>query len=436
MQTTSVWRSIQKAATTTSLVLICAAGLTRTAEAQGNAVTRWNAHTSDILRAANIPIAESRAFAMVHAAIHDALNAMDYRFDPYTPGLPLTPGASVDATVASAAFVVLSAVVPGVASITNQRYAQELAAIQNDPSKMIGIELGRRAGELILERRRNDGSEIAGPPRPSNPANPNDPYVPTGKPGDYQFTPPFDFALYPSWGLVRPFGIKLSQHPLRGPAKLDSFEYALDFNYTKAVGAADSKLRTREQSQIGEFWFEDSTFAWNRLASAMITMKNLDAWRSARVLAWLNFAMADGYIAGWEGKYRFRFWRPWTAIEKAASDGNPLTIPDAGWRPFFNSPPAFFTPPLPDYPSTHTVLGAASAEVLIHAFGDNLRFTATSTSLPGVQRTFRNFSEAALENGLSRVYGGIHFLRAVLDGYHLGQSIGRTETNLLAPRRR
>lgn len=128
---------------------------------------------------------------------------------------------------------------------------------------------------------------------------------------------------------------------------------------------------------------------------------------------------------GLRGEVSFRFWRPVTAIHEAANDGNPLTNSDPTWQPYLT------TPPVPDYPSTHTVLGAAAAEVLIELFGDAVRFTATSLTLPGVTRHFKGFATAARENGLSRVYAGIHFPHAVRDGHRQGQSVGRAVAEAL-----
>jgi membrane-associated phospholipid phosphatase len=153
-------------------------------------------------------------------------------------------------------------------------------------------------------------------------------------------------------------------------------------------------------------------------------------WDSARLLALVNFALADGYIAGFEAKYHFRFWRPYTAIRRGEDDGNRLTTGDPTWLPLF-SDETYFIPPVPDYPSTHTVLGAAAAEVLTRLVGSHVAFDLTSTSLPGVTRHYEGFRQAALENGISRVYGGIHFLHAVHDGYAQGQGIGRSISRLL-----
>jgi hypothetical protein len=392
-----------------------------------NVVTEWNAITTEVMIADNRGVLESRIYAMTQAAVHDAINAIKPRFESYTPNLPSSPDASVAAAVASAAANVLLALVPSQSQVISQRLSDALAAIPDGPAKSAGIALGVQAANAILERRQGDGADTPGPPLPSNPANPNDPYVSTNLPGDYRFgtTPAFGFALYPSWGLVTPFVIDVAAHALPGPDPLASFAYALDFGYCKAIGGAVSTLRTAEQEQIAHFWFEASPIGWNRIANNAIVAHRLDAWQAARVLALLNFAMADGFIAGWDQKYHHRFWRPETAIREAESDGNPFTHSDPDWVAFLSSPLPFFTPPLPDYPSTHTVLGAAAAEVLIAFFGDRFAFTATSTTLPGVSRRFRGFSDAAVENGLSRVYGGIHFVRAVIDGYRQGQGIGR-----------
>ena len=88
---------------------------------------------------------------------------------------------------------------------------------------------------------------------------------------------------------------------------------------------------------------------------------------------------------------------------------------------------------MPDYPSTHTVLGWAAAEVLVELLGDRMRYSAESLTLPGVTRRFKGFSAAAQENGLSRIYAGIHFSQAVRDGRRQGRSIGRAVAEALEP---
>lgn len=111
----------------------------------------------------------------------------------------------------------------------------------------------------------------------------------------------------------------------------------------------------------------------SRIARVVASAENLDRWEHARLLALANMAMADGFIAGWTVRYNYDFWRPVTAIRLADSDGNPATAPDPSWETFLN------TPPIPDYQSTHSVLGGAAAAVLTEVLGsDRINFTMVS----------------------------------------------------------
>jgi hypothetical protein len=362
-------------------------------------------------------MAQSRTLAILHASVHDALNAIDARFDPYTPGLVAAPGASVDAAVAAAAREVMVTLLPEQSALVEATYERAVASVRDDAARNAGIATGRAAAHATLARRAADGFDSATKPT----------YEPRPGAGEYQFTAPFDFAAQPGWGRVQPFVIVLGEHALDGPQPLSSVRYARDLAHVKAIGRVESAVRTPEQSEIAKFWYEDSPLGWNRIANTVIRDRMLDPWQAARAFALINFAMADGFIAGFDAKYRFRFWRPVTALHQAANDGNPLTEADASWQPFL------ITPPVPDYPSTHTVLGTAAAEVLIELFGDDVRFSATSLSLPGVTRQYEGFSKAAEENGLSRVYAGIHFRHAVRDGHRQGRSIARAVAEALEP---
>jgi membrane-associated phospholipid phosphatase len=221
----------------------------------------------------------------------------------------------------------------------------------------------------------------------------------------------------------------LEKHRLKGPLAISSEEYALDFKQVKEIGSKASRTRTADQTEIAKFWYEDSPLGWNRIANTAAQKRGLDAWEAARAFTLLNFAMADGFIAGFDAKYHFRTWRPITAIRAADTDGNSSTEADASWEPLL------LTPPVPDYPSTHTVLGWAAAEVLIDIFGNQVRYETTSLTAPGVTRKYRGFAQAAQENGQSRVYAGIHFQHSVRDGRRQGRSIGRAVSELLAPTR-
>ncbi len=382
-------------------------------------VTFWNSVAGQAFTPTqgSNPVGQSRTYAILHASIHDALNAIDARYVSYTPGLPKDPGASAAAAIAATSRLILTTLIPDQSDLISTSYAKELAAIAEGPAKTRGIALGEAAAQSILRRREQDGADHSADPL----------FLPRTGPGEYQFTEPFNVAAFPGWGRVTPFAIVLKEHELDGPLALSSARYAQDFQFVKEIGRVDSGTRTAEQSEIARFWYEDSPLGWNRITSTIVRRKDLDLWEAARAFALVNFAMADAYIAGFEGKYEFRFWRPVTAIQNAGSDGNERTEPDPAWQPFQ------VTPPVPDYPSTHALVGAAAAEVLIDFFGDRIRFETTSSTLPGVSRSFRGFSEAAEENGDSRVFAGIHFPHAVRDGRRQGRSIGRAVRKLLPP---
>jgi hypothetical protein len=362
------------------------------------------------------PMAHSRIFAILHASIHDALNAIDRRYESYTPGLPAARNANPDAAVAAAAREVLVRLVPDQAALVETAYGNALAGIRDGRARTAGIATGQAAAWATLNRRQDDGAASAGIP-----------YAPGTAPGEYRFTPPFDFAAQPGWGRVTPFVIRLEEHELEGPQALSSNAYARDFAYIRDIGSITSATRSAEQSEIAQFWYEDSTLGWNRIANTVMRQRGIDAWDAARAFALVHFAMADGFIAGFAEKYKHRFWRPETAIRAAAADGHPQTEPDVAWKPLL------ITPPVPDYPSTHTVLGWAAAEVLIELFGDRERYTLTSLTLPGVTRQYRGFSSSAEENGLSRLYAGIHFRHAVRDGRRQGRRIGQSVADALPP---
>lgn len=386
---------------------------------QGNAVVHWNSIAGEAFTPSQgtNPMAQSRTLAILHASIHDALNAIDRRYASYTPGLPAAPKASADAAVAAAAREVLVNLLPEQAALVETAYGRALLGVRDGAAKTAGIATGQAAAWATMNRRQGDGADTASQPV----------YMPRTGPGEYQFTAPFNFSVQPGWGRVRPFVINLREHAVDGPQALTGAPYARDVAEVKEVGHINSKTRTPEQSEIAAFWYEDSPLGWNRIANAVAHQRRLDAWEAARAFALLHFAMADGFIAGFDAKYEHRFWRPVTAIHAAATDGNPLTEADAAWQPLL------VTPPVPDYPSTHTVLGWAAAEVLIEIFGDKQRYSLTSLTLPGVTRHYRGFSEAAQENGMSRLYAGIHFRHAIKDGRRQGRSVGQAVAEALAP---
>jgi hypothetical protein len=381
-------------------------------------VIDWNLRTHATLKADNgyaDPMAASRVLAMVHLAMHDAVNAVEPRFaaHAYQPA-PGTARAEADAAVAAAvaAHDVLAALFP------KQREA--LAAALDTTLLDAGVgrafeqgrAIGTAAAAAMLARRRDDGSGA------------DEPYRPGTRPGQYRFTPGFEFLASPHWRAVTPFTMRSPQQfRVAPPPALDSAEYAAAFDEVKASGsqAADA-ARSLDQTHYAAYWYEFSDIGWNRIARSVARTKPQDLWQRARTFALLNAAMADAYIAGWDSKMHHDFWRPVTAIRLAADDGNARTTADAAWTPLL------VTPPVQDHPSTHSALGAAAAAVLAHAFGsDRVRFTMASPSArpEAPVRTFTSFSAAARENADSRVRAGLHFRFATTAGLQLGEQIGR-----------
>jgi hypothetical protein len=407
--------------------------------AAADPVIAWNENAAKAATAACLHISgnglvESRMYAMVHAAVHDALNAIDRRARPYVFDGSASAAASVDAAVAAAARDVLVSVIvtlpespdcqAGGVAQANLSYATALAAIPDGPEKVEGLAVGQAAAAAIVALRTGDGSA-------------QNMFVfdfPQGtEPGEWRFTPdfPLPLAFGPQWGTVTPFVLhRGSQFRPPPPHPLTSAKYAADYNEIKRLGGNGNPTpheRTADQTEIGLFWLESSPLAWNRLARAVSMARGFDAWENARLFALLNLAMADGYIASWEAKYHYLFWRPITAIRLGETDGNPRTQGEADWTPLQ------FTYPMPDHDSGHAVQGGVAAEILRLVFGtDDVAFTACSTTLPAgstctdptpVLRSYTSFSQAADENALSRIYVGIHFRNAVEDGVKHGRSI-------------
>jgi hypothetical protein len=280
--------------------------------------------------------------------------------------------------------------------------------------------LGHAAATAVLAARIDDGSGHV------------EPHIKGTRPGEYRFTPPFDFAAAPHWRHVTPFALSSpAQFRTAPPPALDSDEYRQAFDEVLRVGgkAADAE-RSVDETRYAAFWYEFSDIGWNRIARTVSSGVKQDIWDRARTFALLNMAMADAYIAGWDSKYFYNFWRPVTAIQLAAIDGNPNTAPDPGFEPLL------VAPPVPDMPSTHSALGMAAAVVLSDAFGRNRAFSFASSSAlrENPIRSYRSFTEAARENADSRVKAGLHFRFAADAGLALGRQVGEHVVRQALPR--
>jgi hypothetical protein len=410
------------------------------ADLSGQAVIEWNERAARVALACGLaptdnPLHESRMYAIMHLAIHDSLNAISRRANPYVYSARVR-NASPAAAIASAARTTLlsavstlpepfSACAPTEAAAIEADYAADLAAVPDGRAKARGIRLGRRAARAIVAQRTGDGSETLL----------FDTAYPQGdEPGEYQFTSTdLPFAFAPGWGSVTPFALRSgAQFRSDNPYRLASDAYVRDFNEVKSFGGdgiTTPSDRSADQTEEARFWVESSPLMWNRLARSLAHDRGLDAWKAARLFGLLDIALTDGYIGTFNQKYDQNFWRPVTAIRQAASDGNPRTSPDVTWTPLVT------TPPIPEHDSGHSVEGGAAAAVLRMFFGsDQARFELCSFTLPAGQtctdpsptmRSFNRFSSAAAENAASRVLVGFHFRHATTSGTRHGTRIGR-----------
>ena len=380
-----------------------------------NPVILWNRTLLTIVRTAGAQPAtvhSTRSFAIMHAAIYDAVNSIDRSHAPYLVELSgVSPSASQDAAADQAAHDVLVALYPKFQATLDAALQQRLAAVPDSSGKTEGVDVGRQVAADILAARSHDGSDATPPV-----------FVPVHTPGTYQLTPPnFKPAQFTHWSKVTPFAIEAAHQVRPGaPPALSSDLYATDFNEIKSVGILNSTTATPDQKQIGIFWNGAIQNYWNEITQTLALDHNLATAPAARVFALVNFAAADSVIAFYDAKYTYNFWRPVTAIREANTSINSKTAPNPNWLPQSTN-----TAPDPSYPGAHATISHAAAKVLTDFFGsDNFNEQVTSETLPGVVRSFKTVSAIANEATLSRVLAGQHFRTDENAGSELGFQLG------------
>ena len=349
-----------------------------------------------------------RAQAMMHIAMHDALNAVIplYRRFAYRGNDFF---AHPIAAAAQAAHDVLLSQYPGQQTRLGVDLANWLSRIPDGPPKTRGITLGKQSAAAILALRTGDGWDFQGT------------YTFSSELGAYQTTPPFNgFVFQPGFRFAKPFGLRApDQFRPVPPPELDSHKYAAAFNEVKDFGRVDSMVRTLDQTRYAVWWMEFPEASVNRLARQLVTQRGTHLWRAARMFALLNMSHFDGFVATWDSKYEHNRWRPYTAIREANRDHNPATEADSNWEPLRT------TPPHPDYVSAQSAGCGATFEILKRTFGDHVSFTMETTTAPPEMptRSFRSFSSASAECADSRVRLGFHFRYATDNGLALGRRV-------------
>ena len=410
------------------------------------------------------PGRSSRAIAIVHIAIFDAVNAIYGRWQSYTRFDDAPRGASVDAAIAQAAHDTLAAMLPSQAGEIGEALQEDLERI-SARGKDEGRRVGGQAAAAILARRAHDGSHTAEPRVGVE-------FIPSDDPGKWRQDPVslIPIALGATWGEVKPFVLESGrQFRVGPPPAMRTRAYAAAFNEVKRLGGVTSTERTDDQTAIGIFWAYDGTPSlcapprlYNQIIVTIANRMRTDFLGLTWLFAAANVAMADAGMAIWESKYFYEFWRPVIGIREAdpgtgptkEGDGNPATVGDPIFSPLgapaSNLKGPDFTPPFPAYPSGHAGFGGALFEVLRQFYGrDDIRFTFVSDELNGVTpgpdgvprprlpRTFTSLSQAEEENGQSRIYLGIHWAFDKTEGIAQGRRVARyVVRNAFLPRSR
>jgi hypothetical protein len=385
-------------------------GSTQSALTNGGVIGEWNVILTQ--QAFGNNLRHARMQAMMHAAQHDAVNGASPRYAQVISGQS-DPSADPTAAAAAAAHGILVYFFPSNQANLDAALANSLLAVPDGPAEDAGVALGAAVAQDVIAARSTDGFSVP------------DPFVPPPPgPGVWEPTPPaFAGMAEPQYQNLVPFLIE-SRDQWAPPdiPSMSSSRYATDYNEVKLYGRFDSTARSADETAYAHFWYEGSQIGWTRIGRIVSDQLGYDLHDTARLLAMLAMSMSDGYTVGWYYKRLTAFWRPITAIRRGDTDGNPNTDPDAAWAPLRN------TTTIPEYPSTHSVLGGAASEVLRQVTGrDDVTFCMTSTTAvpAGSVRCWNSFTQAQLENEDSRVKVGIHFRFSTDNGGKLGEKIGR-----------
>jgi hypothetical protein len=373
------------------------------ANASGAIVIDWNKQLLKIVQtpgAQPATIHPTRSYAILHAAIYDAVVSITRDAPAYLFSVSAPSSARADAAAAEAGHDALVALYPKWKAALDQQLAAELATIRNGTGKQQGIQVGQAVATRLIAMRAHDGSAVTAAP-----------FVPGNQPGNYQLTPPkFAAPIFTNWSNVTPFVLNNAAQFRPGPPPaVTSQTYIQALGEVKSLGQNTSTTRTPEQTVIGKFWAGPIWNTWNEIAENAALAHHTNLETTARLFAVLNLSFADSTIAFYDAKYYYQLWRPVTAIRQT----------DPTWTP------QAVTALDPSYPSAHGVISGDGEAVLSAFFGNQDHISLTSDVLPGVVRTFASYSDVATEAGLSRIYAGQHTRIDIEVGSQLGQNVAQ-----------
>ena len=385
---------------------------------RADVVTDWN-NTAINATLTISGFVQTRTLAHMHAAIFDAVNAIDRKYQPFALDLKAPSGASIDAAAATAAHGVLAAHVPAQKTALDAALTAALAKVADGQGKTDGVAAGRQAAEKMLTVGSNDGFTKSAPF-----------VIPPPGLGVWQQTPQFGPMIQSHWRQVQPMAIKnVRDFDMGGPPALSSEAFARDYNEVKSMGARNSTTRSADQTAAAVFWTVQTMLPWNAAARAASTARKLSVPENARLFALLNIAAHDTQIVAIEQKARYNFWRPYNAIRYSGGAGNPALASDPNWEPLLN------TPGFQEYPSGNCITSGGAEGVLRAFFGDDkVDVSVTHTPFVGIVRSWTSFSQMAKEVEDARVWGGIHYRTADEHGTQAGRKIAQfTIQNVLRP---
>jgi len=379
----------------------------------GASVVDWNKELVDIVKAPGsqpATVHPTRSYALLHAAMYDAVVSITHADQPYAFEVSADPGARPDAAADQAAHDVLLMLYPSVQPALDQLLSTELAALPSGQATQDGIKVGHTVAVLMLAERAGDGS--AAKPAPF--------VVPVPQPGAYQLTPPNHPApMFATWGSIEPFVIdRGDQFRPPPPPALTTTAWAQAINEVQSLGRDTSTARTPDQTEIGKFWAPPIWNTWNEIAEGQVTARRTNLEDATKLFADLNLTFADTAIAFYDAKYHYLLWRPITAIQ-SGTPGNPQVAADPTWNALAT------TAADPSYPGAHSSISEAAAVVLAHFFGNRVDLIVHSDALSDVSRRFATFQDAATEAGLSRIYAGQHTRLDHEAGLTLGSDVAK-----------
>lgn len=375
------------------------------APAKADVIMDWNAK-ADAIGAEKqlVNSANSRAQAMLHVAVFEAVNAIDKRYTPYKLNLTADQGTSREAAAASAAHDVLVALYPDQRADLDATLTKSLSAIADGEAKSKGVELGRKAAADIIALRANDGFNT---PESYRPATSPGVYVPTIVP------------IESTAAKITPWVMReSSQFRPAPPPSLTSDVWTKDLNEIREYGSLNSTKRSAEQTTIGRFWFFTGPRTYNTIVRQIATAKNMDLVDCARLYALTAMAASDAFIAVFDGKYAYNLWRPITAIRNADMTNNSATPREAAWLPLGT------TPMHPEYPCAHCIVASAVSNVLQGVAGNDVgEFSLTSPTAPSVTRKWTRLQDYSDEVANARIYAGFHYRFSAEAGKDMGRRI-------------